>query len=59
MRSKAFLLLALCGAAAALARVAVGFGFADFALLHVALVGWIVAFAGFVIVYRPILTAPR
>ena len=52
-------LLYLGGAVAALARVAVGFGFADFALLHVALVGWIVAFAGFVIVYRPILTAPR
>lgn len=44
---------------AMLARVAAGFGVAEFALLHVALLGWLVAFFGFAWIYRPILTAPR
>lgn len=44
---------------ATLARVAMGMGRAEFVLLHVALVGWLVAFAGFAIVYFPILTRPR
>lgn len=44
---------------AMLARLAAGFGVAEFALLHVALLGWLVAFFGFAWIYRPILTTPR
>lgn len=44
---------------AVLARLAMGFGRADTILLHVALLGWLVAFAGFALVYFPILTRPR
>lgn len=44
---------------AAAARIAVGLGWAELLLLHLAALGWIVAFAGFVLVYRPILTKPR
>ena len=44
---------------AMLARIVVGFGAAEMVLLHVALLGWIAAFLGFAIIYRPILTAPR
>jgi len=44
---------------AALARIAMGMGRADFALMHVAAVGWLVAFLGFALVYFPILTRPR
>ncbi|MCE1237699.1 MAG: NnrS family protein [Hyphomicrobiales bacterium] len=47
------------GLLAALARIAMGFGAAEFLFLHLAAVGWLVAFAGFVVVYRPILTTPR
>ncbi len=47
------------GVLALLARLAVGFGHAEMALLHVALLGWLIAFGGFAFVYRPILTAPR
>ncbi len=44
---------------AMLARLAAGFGVAEFALLHVALLGWLAAFFGFAWIYRPILTTPR
>lgn len=44
---------------AALARVAAGFGWGEFALLHVAALGWIVAFGGFFAIYLPILARPR
>lgn len=44
---------------AVIARVAMGFGGLELVFLHLAAVGWLVAFAGFVLVYRPILTAPR
>lgn len=44
---------------AALARIAVGLGHAEMVLLHIALVGWLVAFAGFAIVYTPILARPK
>ncbi len=44
---------------AMLARVAVGFGAAEMVLLHVALVGWLAAFVGFAVIYRPILLKPR
>ena len=44
---------------AMLARLAAGLGVAEFALLHVALLGWLVAFFGFAWIYRPILTTPR
>ncbi|MDK9696993.1 MAG: NnrS family protein [Siculibacillus sp.] len=44
---------------ATLARIAMGMGWAEFVFLHLALVGWLVAFAGFAIVYYPILTRPR
>jgi uncharacterized protein involved in response to NO len=47
------------GLVAALARIAVGLGHAEMLFLHLAAAGWLVAFAGFVIVYRPILTSPR
>ena len=51
--------LYLAALIATLARVAMGFGLAEAILLHVAVLGWIVAFAGFVWIYRPILTEPR
>lgn len=44
---------------ATLARIAMGMGWAEFVFLHVALVGWLVAFAGFAVVYFPILARPR
>ncbi|NLH79634.1 MAG: NnrS family protein [Phyllobacteriaceae bacterium] len=44
---------------AVLARIAMGFGGLELVFLHLAAVGWLVAFAGFVLVYRPILTTPR
>ncbi|WP_333824521.1 NnrS family protein [Pinisolibacter sp.] len=44
---------------ATVARIAMGMGKAEFVLLHVAMVAWLVAFAGFAIVYFPILTRPR
>lgn len=44
---------------ATLARIAMGLGTAELVFLHVAAVGWLVAFAGFALVYRPILTGPR
>jgi uncharacterized protein involved in response to NO len=44
---------------ATLARIAMGMGKAEFVFLHVAAVGWLVAFDGFAIVYFPILTRPR
>jgi uncharacterized protein involved in response to NO len=44
---------------ATLARIAMGAGRAEFVLMHVAMAGWLVAFAGFAIVYFPILTRPR
>lgn len=57
--SRAVALIYLGAVGAVLARIAVGFGWGETALLHVALLGWLVAFGGFVFVYRPILTAPR
>ena len=45
--------------AATLARIAMGIGKAEFVFLHLAAVGWLVAFAGFAIVYLPILARPR
>ena len=47
------------GLLAVSSRIAMGFGVAEMLFLHLAAVGWLVAFAGFVIVYRPILTTPR
>ena len=44
---------------AALARIAAGLGIAREPLLYVSVAGWVVAFAGFVIVYGPLLTKPR
>ncbi|TBW37412.1 NnrS family protein [Siculibacillus lacustris] len=44
---------------ALIARIAVGFGWAEFALLHVAVLGWLVAFVGFVGIYWTILARPR
>lgn len=44
---------------ATLARIAMGLGWAEFVFLHVALTGWLVAFAGFAVVYFPILARPR
>ena len=44
---------------AVLARVAMGLGVAPFVSLHVAALGWILAFGGFVWIYGPILTRPR
>jgi len=44
---------------ATLARIAMGMGKAEFLFLHLAAVGWLVAFAGFAVVYFPILTRPR
>jgi uncharacterized protein involved in response to NO len=44
---------------ALLARVAVGFGVAEFALLHVAVAGWLTAFGGFVVAYARLLLARR
>lgn len=44
---------------AVVARIAMGVGTAEFVFLHLAAVGWLVAFAGFAIVYFPILTRPR
>ncbi len=47
------------GLVAVVARVAMGLGTAEFVFLHLAVVGWLVAFAGFAIVYFPILARPR
>lgn len=44
---------------AALARIAMGFGRAEIVFLHIAMLGWLVAFVGFTIVYFPILARPR
>ena len=44
---------------ATVARIAMGMGRAEFVFLHLALVGWLVAFAGFAFAYFPILTRPR
>ncbi len=44
---------------ATLARLTMGLGQADLVFLHLAAVGWLVAFVGFALVYRPILTGPR
>lgn len=44
---------------AALGRIAMGFGRAEIVFLHIAMLGWLVAFVGFTIVYFPILTRPR
>jgi uncharacterized protein involved in response to NO len=44
---------------ATVARIAMGMGRAEFIFLHQAAVGWLVAFAGFALVYFPILTRPR
>lgn len=52
-------LLYLGGLVAALARIAMGLGSAEFLFLHLAAVGWLVAFAGFVVIYAPILARPR
>ena len=43
---------------AALARIAASFGIAREPLLYLSVAGWIMAFAGFVIVYGPLLTKP-
>ena len=47
------------GVVAVAARIAMGAGTAEFALMHLAAVGWLVAFAGFAVVYFPWLTRPR
>ena len=47
------------GIVAALARVAAGIGIAPAAMLHVAAAAWIACFAGFVVVYGPMLTTRR
>ena len=47
------------GVVAVAARIAMGLGTAEFVFLHLAVVGWLVAFAGFAIVYFPILARPR
>lgn len=44
---------------AALGRIAMGFGRAEIVFLHIAMLGWLVAFVGFTIVCFPILTRPR
>lgn len=49
----------LAGFVAMVARIAVGFGAAEMVLLHVALVGWLAAFVGFAVIYRPVLLKPR
>lgn len=51
--------LYLGGLVATLARIAMGVGPAQMVFLHLAVAGWLVAFAGFAIVYFPILTRPR
>lgn len=57
--TRAISLLYAGGLVAVLARIAMGLGHAEMLFLHLAVVGWLVAFAGFAIVYRPILTTPR
>jgi uncharacterized protein involved in response to NO len=57
--TRAIRILYAGGVVAVVARVAMGAGMAEFALMHVAAVGWLVAFAGFAIVYFPWLTRPR
>lgn len=49
----------LCVIAAAILRVASGFGAAPEFLLHIAAAAWIAAFAGFAFLFAPILTRPR
>lgn len=44
---------------AALARIAMGLGYGERMFLHLAALGWLVAFVGFVVIYAPILTKPR
>lgn len=44
---------------AALARIVAAFGVARAGMLHVSALAWVLAFAGFVIVYWPLLTRPR
>ena len=57
--TRSIALVYLAGVIALVARLAAGFGHADFVLLHVAAVAWIAAFVGFVLIYRPLLTKPR
>jgi uncharacterized protein involved in response to NO len=57
--TRAIQVIYLGAVVATVARIAMGMGRAEFVLLHVAMVGWLVAFAGFAIVYFPILTRPR
>lgn len=44
---------------AALARIVSAFGLAREPLLHVSAMAWVMAFAGFAVVYGPLLTRPR
>jgi uncharacterized protein involved in response to NO len=44
---------------AALARIVSAFGLAREPLLHVSAMAWLMAFAGFAVVYGPLLTRPR
>jgi uncharacterized protein involved in response to NO len=44
---------------ALVARIAAGFGVAELVLLHLAVIGWAVAFLGFVVAYARLLLSPR
>lgn len=49
----------VCVLGAALARIAAVTGFAPDAMLHLVAVGWIAAFAGFIILFGPMLARAR
>jgi len=44
---------------AALARIVAGFGVAREPMLHLSATAWVVGFAGFAVIYAPLLTRPR
>jgi uncharacterized protein involved in response to NO len=49
----------IAGIIAAIARILAAFGVARDPMLHLSAVAWVAAFAGFVIVYAPLLVRPR
>lgn len=53
------ILLYLCAVVAAVSRVVSGLGLAADAFLHLAAVAWVAAFAGFAILYGPLLVRAR
>ncbi len=57
--TRAIQVIHLGAVVATVARIAMGIGPAAIVFLHLAMVGWLVAFAGFALVYFPILTRPR